>query len=130
MSTAKKGSAKKKIKRVVSSAQVHVNAGFNNTIITITDEKGMTLSWGSSGASGFRGSKKSTPYAAQVASESAVEKARPYGIEKVMVFVKGVGPGREQAIRGLHLSGLDILGIIDKTGVPHGGCRAKNPRKV
>lgn len=130
MADAKKLVAKKKVKRTVPSANVYVKAGYNNTIVSVTDPDGMTLSWSSSGSSGFRGSKKSTPYAAQMASENAISKAKVYGIEKVTVFINGVGPGREQAIRGLHLAGMDILTIIDKTSVPHGGCRAKNPRKV
>lgn len=126
----KKNSPKKKIKRTVSHARVCVSAGFNNTIITITDLDGKTLSWATPAICGFKGSKKSTPYAAQKASEMAVDRSKGYGIEKVDVVVKGVGPGREQAVRGLHLSGLDIRSIIDVTQPPHGGCRAKNPRKV
>jgi small subunit ribosomal protein S11 len=130
MADPKKSMAKKKVKRSVPEARVYILAGFNNTLVTITDLEGKTISWSTSGAAGFKGSKKSTPYAAQRASEIAVEKARPYGIEKVHVSLKGVGSGREQAIRGLHLSGLDVLSIVDKTSTPHGGCRKKNPRKV
>jgi small subunit ribosomal protein S11 len=107
-----------------------VNAGFNNTIVTITDLEGAVISWATPGCCGFKGSKKSTPYAAQKASELAVEKAKGYGIEKADVFIRGVGPGREQAIRGLHLSGIDIRSIVDRVQAPHGGCRKPNPRKV
>ncbi len=130
MADSKKAVVKKKVKRNVPVAGVHVKAGFNNTIVSVTDLDGMVLSWSSSGASGFKGSKKSTPYAAQMASENAISKAKIYGIEKVTVFINGVGPGREQAIRGLHLAGMDILAIVDKTTVQHGGCRPKNPRKI
>lgn len=130
MADPKKATAKKKVKRTVPEARVCILAGFNNTIVTITDLEGNTLSWSTSGAAGFKGSKKSTPYAAQRASEIAVEKAKVYGIEKVKVYLNGVGSGREQAIRGLHLSGLDVLSIVDRTPSQHGGCRKKNPRKV
>lgn len=122
--------AKKKVKRSVPHARVCVNAGFNNTIVSITDLEGKVISWSTPGLCGFKGSKKSTPYAAQKASEDAAEKAKAYGVEKVDVLIKGVGSGREQAIRGLHLSGLDIRVIVDRTAVPHGGCRQRNPRKV
>ncbi|PCI24470.1 30S ribosomal protein S11 [Candidatus Peregrinibacteria bacterium] len=121
---------KKKIKRTVHSGIVAITAGYNNTLVTITEENGNVLAWSSSGSSGFRGSRKSTPYAAQVAAENAVEKVRPYGLERVLVKVKGIGPGREQAIRGLHVSGLDITGIIDETPVAHNGCRRKRVRRV
>lgn len=128
--TSKKGS-KKRIRRTVLSGVVSILAGFNNTIITIADEEGQTISWSSSGSSGFKGSRKSTPYAAQVATEKAAETAKiATGLERVRVMIKGVGPGREQAIRGLHASGLEITAIVDRTPVPHGGCRAKKPRRV
>jgi small subunit ribosomal protein S11 len=121
---------RKKIKRKVQHAHVYVHAGQNNTIVTFTDEKGDVLCWSSSGACGFKGSRKSTPYAAKVTSESAAEKAVPFGVEKVSVFVKGLGPGREQAIRGLQGAGLDFDKIIDATPIPHGGCRPKRKRRV
>jgi len=98
--------------------------------VTITDEAGDVLAWSSAGASGFKGSKKSTPYAAQVAAENAVEKVKIYGLEKVDVFVKGVGTGREQSIRALVANGLDIESISDQTPVAHNGCRRPRPRKV
>jgi len=121
---------KKKIKRVVPVAVVHITAGYNNTLLTIADPEGGALTWSSSGSSGFKGSRKSTPYAAQVAAENAATAAKAYGVEKVSVILRGVGPGREQAIRGLHLAGLDITSIVDRTPIPHNGCRKKNPRKV
>lgn len=135
MAQAKKKSAKttkkKKIRRSVTSGCAYITASFNNTIVTITDEQGEVISWSSAGASGFKGSRKSTPYAAQVAAENAAENAKnSCGLEKVTVFVKGVGPGREQAIRGLHTSKLELTTIVDKTAVPHNGCRKKKPRKV
>jgi small subunit ribosomal protein S11 len=130
MAIKKKAVVKKKVKKVVSEARVCINAGLNNTIVTFTDLDGGTLVWSTPSVCGFKGSKKSTPYAAQKAAEDAAEKAKLYGVEKVHVLVKGVGSGREQAIRGLHLLGLDILSIVDRTAIAHGGCRKKNPRRV
>lgn len=122
---------KKRSRRVVSSGVVSIQASFNNTIVTIADEEGNTLSWSSCGAAGFKGARKSTPYAAQVAAERAAESAKiSTGLERVTVYVKGVGPGREQAVRGLHAAGLDLTAIIDRTPIPHGGCRPKGPRRV
>lgn len=126
----KKPATKKKVKRVVLNGRAYITAGFNNTIVTITDSDGAVLSWGSAGAAGFKGSRKSTPYAAQMAAEMAANGAKTYGMENVAVVVKGVGSGREQSIRGLHLAGLNITQIKDITPVPHGGCRPKKPRKV
>lgn len=128
-STAK--STKKRVRRSVSNGVANVLATFNNTIVTIADEEGNTLSWCSSGAAGFKGARKSTPYAAQVAAEKAAETAKiSTGLETVRVYVKGVGPGREQAVRGLHAAGLELTSIIDRTPMPHGGCRPKKPRRV
>lgn len=121
---------KKKIKRTVIDGIAAISAAYNNTIVTITDAEGNTLSWATAGSSGFKGSRKSTPYAAQVAAEKAVEKAKLYGLEKVLVKVKGIGPGREQAIRGLYQAGLDVTGIIDITPVAHNGCRQARVRRV
>lgn len=118
---------KKKIKRAVPFGQVHVLATFNNTIVTITDEKGNTLSSSSAGSTGFRGSKKGTAYAAQVAAEKALEGAQAYGVKKVEVLVKGVGLGREAAVRTLVAQRIDVDSIKDVTGIPHGGVR---PRKA
>ena len=126
----KKSTGKKKAKRVVPAGKVYITAGYNNTIVTVTDPEGAVIAWSSSGASGFKGSRKSTPYAAQMAAENAANNAKAYGLEKVGVVIKGAGSGREQAIRGLHLSGLDITSIIDRTPVPHNGCRPKGPRKI
>jgi small subunit ribosomal protein S11 len=121
---------KKKIKKNISHGQAHVKSTFNNTVITITDETGNVITWASSGASGFKGSRKSTPYASQIAAEIAVEKAREHGVEKIDIFVKGIGSGRDSAIRSLNASGLYVNSIKDVTPVPHNGCRPRKPRKV
>lgn len=117
-------------KKTVVSGAVYVNAGFNNTIITITDGDGKAISWATAGSCGFKGSKKSTPFAAQMAAENAAEKAKAYGFEKADVYVKGVGHGREQALRGLIAQGISILKIVDITPVPHNGCRKPRIRRV
>jgi len=127
---AKEKKVKKKIRVSVTKGNAYVKASFNNTIVTITDKDGSVLGWASAGSSGFKGARKSTPYAAQIAAEKAVEAVKPYGMMKVSIFVKGVGPGREQAIRGLQSAGMDIDAIIDTTPVPHNGCRKKKPRRV
>jgi len=121
---------RKKVKRLVKQARVCIHAGENNTIVTITDQNGATLAWASSGSSGFEGTRKSTPYSAKVAAENAVLKAAAFGIESVTVEVKGIGPGREQAIRGLQGVGLNLDAIIDVTPIPHGGCRPSRRRRV
>lgn len=128
MADAKKP-AKKKIKRVVKSGHVYITAGYNNTLLTATDEDGNVIARSSAGGSGFKGTKKSTPYAAQIAAEKLAEKLEPYGMEAVKVFVKGIGPGREQGIRGLAKS-MDVNLIVDRTGMPHNGCRPKKRRRV
>jgi small subunit ribosomal protein S11 len=117
-------------KRTVTSGRIYLDAGFNNTIVTITDEKGQTIAWSTSGAAGFKGSKKSTPYAAQVAAEGAAEKARAFGFEKADIYIRGVGQGREQALRGLIAQGIAIMNIFDTTPVPHNGCRKPRTRRV
>lgn len=117
-------------KKTVLTGRVYLEAGFNNTIVTITDEAGKTIAWHSAGAAGFKGSKKSTPYAAQMAAEGAAEKARAYGFESADVFVKGVGFGRDQALRGLISQGISIKNIYDVTPVPHNGCRKPRTRRV
>lgn len=124
---AKKPSRKR---RSVPEGRVTIMAGFNNTLVSITDPSGDVLAWSSSGASGFKGSKKATPYAAQVAAENAVEKAKIYGMAKAHVIVSGIGSGREQALRGLLSAGMEILSISDTTPIPHNGCRKPRPRKV
>lgn len=120
---------KKKSRRNVNKGIAHIHSTFNNTIVTITDESGNVLSWSSAGALGFKGSKKSTPYAAQMASESAANAAKDYGLKAVEVCIKGPGSGREAAVRSLQTAGLEIMSITDVTPVPHNGCRPpKRPR--
>ena len=126
---AKKG-AKKRVKKNVEHGQAHIQASFNNTIVTITDAEGNALSWASAGGLGFRGSKKSTPYAAQMASETATKAALVHGLKTVDVFVKGPGTGSEAAIRALAACGLQVTTITDVTPVPHNGCRPPKRRRV
>jgi small subunit ribosomal protein S11 len=121
---------KKKIKRVVSDGVAHIYASFNNTIITITDRQGNTLSWATSGGSGFRGSRKSTPFAAQVAAERAGTRAQEFGMKNLDVLVQGPGPGRESAVRSLNNVGFKINNITDVTPIPHNGCRPPKRRRV
>ena len=121
---------KKKAKRVVTDAIVHVQASFNNTVVTITDRQGNALSWATSGGAGFRGSRKSTPFAAQVAAEKAGRAAQEYGVKSVEVRIKGPGPGRESAVRSLNNVGYKITNIIDVTPIPHNGCRPPKKRRV
>jgi len=121
---------RRKVKRSVASGQMHVQATFNNTIITFTDEKGNALSWASAGSAGFKGSRKSTPYAAQTAAERAATAAKDYGLSRVDVLVSGVGSGRESAIRALTTQGIAVSSIKDVTGIPHGGCRPRKARRV
>ncbi len=120
----------KKAARQVTKAIAHVMASFNNTIVTITDLKGDTLVWSSAGGSGFKGSRKSTPFAAQIAAQMAAKKALDYGVKEVEVFVKGPGAGRESAIRALQAAGLNITAIKDVTPIPHNGCRPRKRRRV
>ena len=121
---------KKKAKRVVVDGLAHIHASFNNTIITITDRQGNALSWATSGGSGFRGSRKSTPFAAQVAAERASNVVVEFGMKSVDVFVKGPGPGRESAVRAINAAGLKINSISDVTPIPHNGCRPPKRRRV
>jgi len=121
---------KKKIKRTVPKARVCIYAGENNTIVTYTDLEGNKLAGSSSGASGFKGTRKSTPYAAKVTAEKASEAVQGFGVESVIVEVKGLGPGREQAIRGILSAGINLDSIIDVTPIPHGGCRPRRRRRV
>ena len=122
---------KKRIKRNVERGQAHISSSFNNnTIVTITDAEGNALSWASAGGLGFRGSKKSTPYAAQMAAETATKAALVYGLKTVDVMVKGPGSGREAAIRALSAAGLEVTSIRDVTPVPHNGCRPPKRRRV
>jgi len=110
--------------------QAHVQASFNNTLITVTDLEGNAIAWGSAGSSGFKGSRKSTPYAAQVAAQNAARKAMDQGVREVDIFVKGPGPGREAAIRSLQATGLKVRSITDVTPIPHNGCRPPKKRRV
>ena len=121
---------RKKVKRTVVDAVAHVHASFNNTIITITDRQGNTLSWATSGGCGFRGSRKSTPFAAQVAAEKAGTAAKDYGVKSLEVRVKGPGPGRESSIRALNALGFRVTQIEDVTPIPHNGCRPPKRRRV
>ncbi|MEO7430698.1 MAG: 30S ribosomal protein S11 [Dokdonella sp.] len=124
------GKAKKKIKRVVTDAVAHVQASFNNTVVTITDRQGNALSWATAGGAGFRGSRKSTPFAAQVAADKAARAAADYGVKTVEVRIKGPGPGRESAVRALNNAGYKVTNIIDVTPIPHNGCRPPKKRRV
>ncbi|GAA0413494.1 30S ribosomal protein S11 [Cocleimonas flava] len=128
MATATK--SRKKVKKSVSDGIAHVHASFNNTIITITDRQGNALAWATAGGSGFRGSRKSTPFAAQVAAETAGETAKQFGLKNLDVHVKGPGPGRESAVRALNNIGYKITNIIDVTPIPHNGCRPPKKRRV
>ncbi|WJF90565.1 30S ribosomal protein S11 [Paraburkholderia bonniea] len=121
---------RKKVKKNVAEGVVHVHASFNNTIITITDRQGNALAWATSGGQGFKGSRKSTPFAAQVAAESAGRVAMEYGVKNLEVRIKGPGPGRESAVRALHGLGIKITAISDVTPVPHNGCRPSKRRRI
>jgi len=120
----------RKVKKNIERGQAHIQSSFNNTIVTITDMSGNALSWASSGELGFRGSRKSTPYAAQMAAEQAAKLAMEHGMKNVEVFVKGPGAGRESALRSLQSAGLNVLVIKDVTPVPHNGCRPPKRRRV
>lgn len=127
---ATKSTRKKKQKRTVTNGQVHVQASFNNTIVTFTDSSGNTLAWASAGSSGFKGSRKGTAYAAQIASQNAAERVKDYKLKEVSVFVKGIGQGREAAVRALMNTGIEVTSIKDVTGIPHNGCRPRKPRRI
>ena len=122
--------SKKKVKKVVVDGIAHVHASFNNTIITISDRQGNVLSWATSGGAGFRGSRKSTPFAAQVASEAAGKTALDFGMKNLEIRIKGPGPGRESSVRALNALGYKITNIIDVTPIPHNGCRPPKKRRV
>jgi small subunit ribosomal protein S11 len=125
-----KKQVKKAKKRTVRDGMVYIQATFNNTIVTITDNKGNTLSWATAGGSGFRGSRKSTPHAASVAAQRAGAKAREFGLENIEIFVNGPGPGRESAVRALYGLHFNIFRLTDVTPIPHNGCRPPNERRV
>ncbi|MCP4675222.1 MAG: 30S ribosomal protein S11 [Deltaproteobacteria bacterium] len=130
MAKATKGARGKKVKKNVPTGVVHIQSTFNNTIITITDPAGNAISWATSGTIGFKGSRKSTPFAAQIAAETAARKAVENGMRQVMVLVKGPGAGRESALRALQSSGLRVTVIRDVTPIPHNGCRPSKRRRV
>ncbi len=128
--TATKVKVRKKVKKNVAEGIAHIHASFNNTIITITDRQGNTLGWATSGGSGFRGSRKSTPFAAQVAAERVGNVVKEFGVKNLEVNVKGPGPGRESAVRALNAAGFKIMSIMDVTPIPHNGCRPPKRRRV
>ena len=128
--TAGKATSKKRKVVVEASGEAHINATFNNVIISLTNTKGQVISWSSAGKMGFRGSKKNTPYAAQMAAEDCSAKASDLGLKKVKAYVKGPGNGRESAIRAIHNSGIEVTEIIDVTPIPHNGCRPPKRRRV
>ncbi len=127
---AKQANTKRKIKKVVVDANAYIYSSFNNTLISISDRHGNVICWKTSGGSGFRGSRKSTPYAAQKAAETCAEMAKEFGVKNLEVFVKGPGPGRESAIRGLNTQGFKITNIQDVTPIPHNGARPRKRRRV
>ncbi len=126
----KQKSKKNKSVRIVTNGRAYIKASYNNTIVTLTDQNGNVLCWATAGANGFKGPKKATPYAAQVIVKDAVEKSKPYGLKSVQVIVKGVGPGRDSAVRSLNANGLSVVSITDMTPIPHNGCRPRKPRRV
>ena len=130
MAKAEGARVKRKERKNITSGVAHVNASFNNTMVTITDVQGNTISWSSSGVMGFKGSRKSTPYAAQVAAEDAAKKAQEHGMKTLEVEVRGPGSGRESALRALQAAGLNVTSIRDVTSIPHNGCRPRKRRRV
>ncbi|GBL17201.1 30S ribosomal protein S11 [Anaerolineae bacterium] len=130
MKSQSKPARRKREKRVVPRGRAYVHATFNNTIVTFTDQQGNTLAWGSAGKTGFKGSRKSTPYAARVAAEEASKAAKELGMQEVEIFIKGPGPGRESAIRAIQSLGIKVRSITDTTPVPHNGCRPPKRRRV
>jgi len=126
----KTGSSRKRTVKVEPTGQAHIHASFNNIIISLTNNQGQVISWASSGKMGFRGSKKNTPYAAQMAAQNCSKVAYDLGLRKVKVFVKGPGAGRESAIRNIHASGIEVMEIVDVTPLPHNGCRPAKRRRV
>jgi small subunit ribosomal protein S11 len=127
---AKKVRTKKKVKKNISNGVVHIQSTFNNTIVTITDSVGNVVAWSSAGVQGFKGSRKSTPFAAQLAAQDAAKKAMDHGMRSVEVYVKGPGPGRESALRALQATGFNVMMIKDVTPIPHNGCRPPKRRRV
>ncbi|HSM25748.1 MAG TPA: 30S ribosomal protein S11 [Anaerolineaceae bacterium] len=128
--TARRSASARKVKRQLASAQVHIFASFNNTIVTVSDLQGNTVCWASSGSAGFKGSRKSTPFAARLAAEQALKTAQQMGVQEVDLIIKGPGPGRESAIRAIQGMGIRVRSIADITPVPHNGCRPPKKRRV
>jgi small subunit ribosomal protein S11 len=126
----KAGTSKKRVVKIEAVGQAHIHASFNNIIVTLTNNNGQVISWSSAGKNGFRGSKKTHPYAAQVSAADCAKKAYDLGLRKVKVFVKGPGSGRESAIRTIHTSGIEVTEIVDVTPLPHNGCRPPKRRRV
>ncbi|HHY87704.1 MAG TPA: 30S ribosomal protein S11 [Chloroflexi bacterium] len=127
---ARRSSAARKVKRTLSYGQIHIFASFNNTIVNVTDQQGNTVTWASAGSAGFKGSRKSTPFAARLAAEQAIKNAQAMGLQEADVIIKGPGPGRESAIRAVQSMGVKVRSISDVTPVPHNGCRPPKKRRV
>ena len=125
-----KGRQRRKVRKNIAVGQAHIKTSFNNTLVTLTDKEGNVIAWESAGSVGFKGSRKSTPFAAQVTAESCAKKGMEHGLQKVEVFVRGPGSGRETAVRSLQAAGLEILSVKDVTPVPHNGCRPRKRRRV
>ena len=125
-----KGRQRRKVRKNIAIGQAHIKTSFNNTLVTFTDKEGNVIAWESAGSVGFKGSRKSTPFAAQVTAESCAKKGMEHGLQKVEVFVRGPGSGRETAVRSLQAAGLEIIGVKDVTPVPHNGCRPRKRRRV
>jgi len=125
-----KGRQRRKVRKNIAVGQAHIKTSFNNTLVTLTDKEGNVIAWESAGSVGFKGSRKSTPFAAQVTAESCAKKGMEHGLQKVKVFVRGPGSGRETAVRSLQAAGLEIISVKDVTPVPHNGCRPRKRRRV
>jgi len=125
-----KGRQRRKVRKNIAIGQAHIKTSFNNTLVTLTDKEGNVIAWESAGSVGFKGSRKSTPFAAQVTAESCAKKGMEHGLQKVEVFVRGPGSGRETAVRSLQAAGLEVLGVRDVTPIPHNGCRPRKRRRV
>lgn len=125
-----KGRQRRKVRKNIAVGQAHIKTSFNNTLVTLTDKEGNVIAWESAGSVGFKGSRKSTPFAAQVTAESCAKKGMEHGLQKVECFVRGPGSGRETAVRSLQAAGLEVIGVKDVTPVPHNGCRPRKRRRV
>ncbi len=125
-----KGRQRRRVRKNIAIGQAHIKTSFNNTIVTLTDKDGNVIAWESAGSAGFKGSRKSTPFAAQVTAESCARKGMEHGLQKVEVFVRGPGSGRETAVRSLQAAGLEIMSVRDVTPIPHNGCRPRKRRRV